>query len=564
MAVRSATRRYPDLLTFLREYPTTLKQGFLVLPPDALDGEPAPELRLDLMLPLLGRVGPIQAQVIQRLPDGGAALKLPQLTPDVSSAIDKLLMVAEQARQWLLETNQVLDAEKVSSKTIDELRAQVQLLEAELHHLRAGPAPSGAVISAPTAQKQRGFPLIDVRGMKPALSGTLTDRSLRDAFMALAVERQTGLLLIRYESGRTRFGYWYKGGPVGWRTEPMDEQEVLGTLLFRANQVTKEQIAQSLEIMEHTGCRQGEALIEMGVLSYPQLVLLLQKQTEFILQRVMKDREGSWFFYLLDQLPERFITPPVRVSAFLFRALRVHAREMPLEELSGSLKPHLDFYVFLAPDVEKTIEDMKLSTEEQQFVKILTSTSYRLRELFRVSNLSRSYTAALMWAFSDLKLVEYRAEQAQSRINDKLEKLVSDRKRQIEKGTMFDRLDLHWICTKTDVEAAWNRVSQELSPQTLAAYDVRYRAELEKMLPAMQAAYELLIDDAKRREYRRQIVEKVTIDHSADILLRKGEMAIVKGNAREAVECFTKATDLWPNSTQARDGLVRAKAISLA
>ena len=33
-----------------------------------LDDEPAPELKLDLVLPIVGRVGPLQAQVVARAP----------------------------------------------------------------------------------------------------------------------------------------------------------------------------------------------------------------------------------------------------------------------------------------------------------------------------------------------------------------------------------------------------------------------------------------------------------------------------------------------------------------
>mgnify|MGYP003337046909 FL=1 len=66
MPVRQATRRYADLASFLREYPSTLGVGALVLSAESLDGEPAPELRVDLVLPMVGRVGPLVGQEIGR------------------------------------------------------------------------------------------------------------------------------------------------------------------------------------------------------------------------------------------------------------------------------------------------------------------------------------------------------------------------------------------------------------------------------------------------------------------------------------------------------------------
>ena len=44
----------------------------------------------------------------------------------------------------------------------------------------------------------------------------------------------------------------------------LQEGEVLGVLLYRSQQLTREQLAESLEMMEERNMRQGEALIEMG------------------------------------------------------------------------------------------------------------------------------------------------------------------------------------------------------------------------------------------------------------------------------------------------------------
>ena len=55
------------------------------------------------------------------------------------------------------------------------------------------------------------------------------------------------------------------------RTDPIQEHEVLGSLLYKAGQITKEQVAVSLEQMKAQGIRQGEAFIEMGLMSFTQL-----------------------------------------------------------------------------------------------------------------------------------------------------------------------------------------------------------------------------------------------------------------------------------------------------
>ena len=132
------------------------------------------------------------------------------------------------------------------------------------------------------------------------------------------------------------------GEHLGWRSEPLQPEETLGVLLLKAGHLQKEQLAESLKMMEAQNIRQGEALIEMGIMSFGQLVSLLEKQVEFILQKVLQLDEGLWAFHTVEGFSERFVNPPARVPSLLYRGLRDHSREMPREELMTKHKPNLD------------------------------------------------------------------------------------------------------------------------------------------------------------------------------------------------------------------------------
>lgn len=562
MPVRQATRRYADLGTFLSEYPTTLAVGALVLPPDALDGEPAPEMKIDLVLPLVGRVGPLVAQVVASLPGGSVALRVVDSPPAVEAATKQLLGLADEVRAWLVATGQLVPpgAPVADAAEVAALKARVEELErrpAAAPVVRAAPRGDAAVVDA--GPKERGFALPDLTGVPPTLSGDLADRSLRDALVALAVEKQTGLVTLHRPDGRVRYGYWSKGGPVGWRTDPIEEDEVLGVLLYKGGTLTKEQLAQSLEIMDRSGCRQGEALIEMGLCTFPQLVLLLQKQTDFVFQRVLREREGTWTYHVLDDLPERFLTPPLRVVSMLYRTLLAHAREMPAQDLAAALRPWLDHYVHLAPGVDRTFEEMKLSTDEQQFVQIIQRTPYRLREIFSVSSLSRTQTAAAFWSMQDLNLLELRSESSGVRERERFERDLAARRAASKAKTLFERLDLHWICTTDEVEAAYKRLKDEWSPKALERVGQSYKPAFDEINAAFDDAYAVLRIESKRREYRISVIERTKIEQSAEMLARQGEMAVMKASARDALNCYSKAVELVPNSAEYRDALTSAR-----
>ena len=71
-----------------------------------------------------------------------------------------------------------------------------------------------------------------------------------------------------------RYAFIDKGGIVGWKSEPLIEFEVMGMLLLQNKQITQEQLALSLELMEEKGIRQGEAFIQMGLMTFSQIVFL--------------------------------------------------------------------------------------------------------------------------------------------------------------------------------------------------------------------------------------------------------------------------------------------------
>lgn len=567
MAVRSAIRRYPNPFALLADVDGPLRSGTLVLPPDALDGEPAPEFKLDLVIPEIGRVGPLQAQVITALPQGGYAVRLPDRSVELEAAAEKVRRLLEQARLHLLSTGAVAPPGGADAAELERSRLRVKELERALHVSEAarvelgragggGEGPRGASGGgAEPPRAVRGYHVPPLDPAEATLQGNLGDVSIRDAWMRLAVDKTTGIFTWKLPGGRMRWGFWHKGGPVGFRSEPVDEQEVLGVLLFRANQITREQLAESLRIMQERGVRQGDALVDMGVLTFTQLVLLLQKQAEFIFQRVQAEREGTWTFHALDELPERFLNPAIRVAAMLFRQLRTRSKDLPAEELAESLRPRLDRYVYLVKGAERVIEEMRLTPDEQGFIRIITQTSYRLRELSSVSNLPRSGTASMVWSLDQLRLLDYRVEEAVARGEARVSKLLGSRKTTLRKGTLFDRLDIHWICTSRDVEASWKRLSEEFPEGDYGRFGPEWAADVEAITRGLREAYEKLRDDHARREYRASIIERPMIDQSAQMLAGKGEMAVLKQNWREAYECYSKANELMPGVAEYRSAL---------
>lgn len=569
MAVRQATRRFESISEFLAVWRRELGSGALALRPDEVDGEAAPNLRVDLVLPIVGRLGPIPTQVVSRGADGSTYLKIPALPDDVRKGVDQLMSMVEEVAQYLIDSGQHVPRGLMEQAVQQAVQAAQLQAQDELRRLRrelaerpeAGPASGDPAVITSVRPGERGFVIPDVSELEPVFEGALGDRSLRDAMVQLALHRSTGLMVVFTEDGVRRFGYWERGGPVGFRLEPIDQRSVLGVLLYRAGKVDKAQLKQSLAIMEAQSIRQGEALIQLGVLNFPQLVMALQKQVELHLQKIMRIEVGVWAFFRLESLPERFVTPPLNVPSILFRALLNYSRQLSMEVIADAHRPNMDRYLYFAEGVADAAAEINFKAAERKFLEIMASNSWRLRELFSVSNLSRTDTSAVVWALNEMGFLDFRSTETTERYITRVGHRIAQKIRQLNKGSFFDILEVHWICLQPEIDKAHKRIHAEFGGKDYSRLPDDLAQSVQTILNRVDECYAILSDERQRRTLRQELIEKDMIAASAEILAKKGEMAVLKGDGRAAMDCWGKAVELLPNNGAYRDGYNRARGM---
>jgi hypothetical protein len=275
----------------------------------------------------------------------------------------------------------------------------------------------------------------------------------------------------------------------------------------------------------------------------------------------MRLRDGNWAFFETESLPENFITPPLRVPSIQYRALKAYTMDLAVETISQTHRPNLDKYVFLNPDAVGVLDEVAFTGPEKKFLSILQSNSWRLREIFSVSNLSRTETANTLWALNEMCFLDYREEETSERYLSRVGTRISQKVGQLRTGTHFDILEVHWICVTEDVEAAYRRLKGEFVPANYSNIPPELEEALGRIQAGLDKAYEAINKDYTRRAYREEIIERTQIEQSAEVLSRKGEMAILKNDRREALACFVKASELMPKVTAYKEGIERARRV---
>jgi hypothetical protein len=289
--------------------------------------------------------------------------------------------------------------------------------------------------------------------------------------------------------------------------------------------------------------------------------MALQKQVELHLQKIMRIDAGVWAFFELEGLPERFITPPLNVPSILFRALLNYSRQLSMEQIAEAHRPNMDLYLYFAEGVADAAAEINFKTAERTFLEIMASNSWRLRELFSVSNLSRTDTSAVVWALNEMGFLDFRKEETMERYIGRVSHRIDQKTKQLTKGSLFDILEVHWICLQPEIDSAHKRIHVEFAGREYERLPPELKAKVARILERVEKAYSILSDERQRRTLRQELIEKDMIAASADILSKKGEMAILKGDSRAAMDCWGKAVELLPNNGAYRDGLNRARGV---
>lgn len=391
----------------------------------------------------------------------------------------------------------------------------------------------------------------------PTLEGSVTEETLTELFMKLYSQRATGVLEIRSGQGR-RLAWFKSGGVVQWENDPVVEEECLGVLLTRAGKLTEDQLRTSLEMMRDTGQKQGACFVEMGVLTFPKLIMSLATQVEIITRKVFALTSGTYSFSPVERLPTDVITPPLKTPGFLFGVFKRRFAAMRPEELQGLLQGQLDRYTVFAQDVNW--DDMRMKKDELGLVRILSEKSYRFRSVFSVSNMGRAKTIPIVLALAEMDILSFvdaeDKEQVQDRWARELEAKVNFQRSQ----NPFEVLEVHWTSQSTQIEAAYKKMKATYERYARGA---TLPSELDAMrltiLENIEAAYDLVRDKPTRQKTRRKHYEKQQLENSADLLTKQGEMLMVRGKWAEVIDNLERSLELAPNSSKTVQLLDKAR-----
>jgi uncharacterized protein DUF4388 len=154
-----------------------------------------------------------------------------------------------------------------------------------------------------------------------ALSGTLKDFGIADILQLIGHQTKTGRLTLK--SGGEEVEVFFVDGNVVFASErARNSQNLLGTLLLRAEVLGSDQLQEALGIQQRTLKRLGDILVSMGAVTHPQLGQMMRLQTTETLYKLFSWKTGSYEFSQEDVDPARSTFEAIRAESILLEGFR--------------------------------------------------------------------------------------------------------------------------------------------------------------------------------------------------------------------------------------------------
>ena len=154
-----------------------------------------------------------------------------------------------------------------------------------------------------------------------ALSGTLKDFGIADILQLIGHQTKTGRLTLK--TGNQEVEVSFKDGTVVFATDKArNSRDLLGSLLLRAELLTKEQLDAALNTQQRTLKRLGDILTESGVVSGDRLAQMMRLQTTETLYKLFAWKNGSYEFAQEEVDASKAGFEPIRAESVLLEGFR--------------------------------------------------------------------------------------------------------------------------------------------------------------------------------------------------------------------------------------------------
>jgi tetratricopeptide (TPR) repeat protein len=412
-------------------------------------------------------------------------------------------------------------------------------------------------------------------------SGGLDAHPLPRLLLELRRSRFAGALVLTRERTEKRF-LFQEGTPVF--AESNVPSESLGVQLMDAGTLTRDDHARVSQLVQERGCREGAALLELGLLGPKDLFLALKEQVRRRLLDCFGWATGQFRLEPgedgVDDVQPLRIDPLQLVQDGL-------ARHWPPDRLLQGLAPRMDRYPSPGTGFDGLLRRLGDEDGVVDFLGEIDGSESLGSLLERATTpavLAVTWivdaAGALEWqdtassadgdeqkpeprfeiAFEDVAAGRDEAASGEAQTAResragagaaKLRREVEERHAQLADLDFYGVLDIEREANAGAIKRAYFATAKRYHPDALASLGLEdLRRQATALFARVAKAYATLSDPEARRNYDAELDGHVAADAdrlaNAEALFRKGEIMLRAGDFRGALQFLEPAVRLWP------------------
>lgn len=392
------------------------------------------------------------------------------------------------------------------------------------------------------------------RGMRTNLAGG--PLAVSQLVRRIVHRRWRGVLTL--ESSGATLRIWFHRGDVAFvSSEPYDPSKSVGRILINQKKLTDGALREALKKSTATGRPLGRTLVALGSVRKGDLVAALREQSRLKLEKAFELGEGTY-----EWTPWR--NPPGDADLVLTRGLSIVGRfvRIRLETLNTNavellFGPDLGRAVLLEADVDPTDSGLNLQPKELRFLELQLDGTRTIQDATLASPIGRLASLRLIGLCLAVGLLRFAdggaprppSQREQSMAAATLEQSLRERIAKMHEQNHFDILGVHWSAHPRNYREAWNRARQEFADDEplLREAPPTIQDLARTALGTIERSFRALKDREQRIRYRNGLFDRTEREYAADMLVKQGEFALMRGDRAQAVECLETAIELNPS-----------------
>jgi tetratricopeptide (TPR) repeat protein len=415
--------------------------------------------------------------------------------------------------------------------------------------------------------------------------GRLEELPLPRLLLALLRERFTGAITLSRDRVGKRF-LFRDGLPIF--AESNLASESLGVQLLDSRRIQRADYNRLVAHVERERCKEGKALLDLGLLDAKGLFLALKDQVRIRIVECFGWPHGEFFVEPASEPPADAQPFRAEIYSLLQEGIETHWSS---ERVLGDLQARMELF----PERSERTLRIAAKLRSDESVGTLLEALDGSCTLWRAVQAARTPRAlAALWVLDACDALAYREVQklepgevtareieivaegeaapapprsrpasAPSRSPAAavdpgavaaLREEISAKHAKLGQLGHYELLGVEPGCDAAEIKRAYHAAAKIYHPDTLArsGLDAQARAEANRVFAEMSKAHAALSDPEQRREYDESLRGDVAgIDANrlatAENLYRKGEILMRQGNFRGAFEFLKPAVELWPD-----------------